>query len=157
MSEEGPITAAARLWPAQDATGFTYFDFLYACGSPLEALFYSELFWPRFVEVDDMVFLESSVEDESDRLRVREALYHYGGDRERTEKSFNTVEVGELFGKRAGEVTPGEEEALARRLCIFWSARLRESFPQRQFCVELLPADETAEVAVCFYQRAAER
>jgi hypothetical protein len=35
-----------------------------------------------------------------------------------------------------------------------WTARLRELFPNRAFSVEVVPASETGEIAVRFYQRA---
>ncbi|HEY8210551.1 MAG TPA: hypothetical protein VIG99_23875, partial [Myxococcaceae bacterium] len=77
LSSRGPIEAASRLWPEQDATGFDYFDFLHARGSPRQALFYSGLFWPQFVEFDGMVFLEGTIEDEPERQRVQEALRRF--------------------------------------------------------------------------------
>jgi hypothetical protein len=147
--------AASRLWPEQDATGFHYFDFLHACGSPLHALFYSGLFWPQFIEFEGMIFLEGTIEDESDRQRVREAFRQYGGDRTKTEQSFNSVEVPSLFGGRAAETTEREDEFLASRICAMWTARLRELFPDRRFVVEMQRADETGgEIAVRFYQLA---
>ena len=154
MSRRGPIEAASRLWPEQDATGFQYFDFLHARGSPRQALFYSGLFWPQFVEFDGMVFLEGTIEDESDRQRVRDAVHRYEGDRVKTEQSFNTMEIPSLFGGRATETTEEEDEFLASQICAMWTARLRELFPSRVFSVEVVPADETGEIAVRFYQRA---
>lgn len=154
MSSRGPMEAASRLWPEQDATGFHYFDFLHARGSPRQALFYSGLFWPQFVEFDGMVFLEGTIEDESDRQRVQEAVHHYKGDRMKTEQSFNTIEIPSLFGGRATETTEEEDELLASQICAMWTARLRELFPHRVFSVEVVPADETGEIAVRFYQRA---
>lgn len=154
MSDRGPMEAATRLWPEQEATGFHYFDFLHARGSPRQALFYSGLFWPRFVELEGMVFLEGTVEDESDRQRVLEALRRNGGHRARTEQSFNSVEIPSLFGGRAGETTEEEDELLAFQICAMWSARLRGLFPDRDFCVEVQPANEGGgEIAVRFYQR----
>jgi len=153
LSNRGPLEAASRLWPEQDATGFHYFDFLHARGSPRQALFYSGLFWPQFVELEGMVFLEGTIEDESDRQRVRDALRRYGGNRVQTEQSINTVEIPPLFGGRAGETTDGEDAFLASLICATWAARLRELFPDRAFAVEMVPADETGEIAVRFYQR----
>lgn len=148
------MEAASRLWPEQDATGFHYFDFLHARGSPRHALFYSGLFWPQFVEFNDMVFLEGAIEDESDRQRVREAVHLYEGDRVKTEQSFNTIEIPSLFGGRATETMNEEDEFLASQICAMWTARLRELFPSRVFSVEVVPPDEAGEIAVRFYQRA---
>lgn len=152
MSERGPIIAATRLWPEQDATGFGYFDFLHACGSPREALFYSELFWPRFEEYNDMIFLDGTIEDETDAQGVQEALIKYEGDRMKTEQAFNTIEIPWLFGGHAGETTDEEDVFLASRICEMWAVRLRELFPDRKFKVEVVPANQTEEISVRFYQ-----
>lgn len=50
------LLAFQRKYKDHDSIGFNYFDFLHAQGSPFNALFYSQLFWPEFVEVDGMVF-----------------------------------------------------------------------------------------------------
>jgi hypothetical protein len=153
MSRKSLIDAVSRLWPDQDASGFNYFDFLHARGSPQQALFYSGLFCPQFMEFDGMVFLEETIEDPSDQQRVREALRRYDGDQVRTEQSFNTVELPSLFGGRAMETTDEEDEILASQICATWRARLGELFPMRAFSVEVVPADGTGEIAVRFYQR----
>ncbi len=153
MTSRGAMEAASRLWPEQDATGFHYFDFLHAHGSPRQALFYSGLFWPQFVEFDGMIFLEGALEDESDRERVREALRLYGGDQAKTEQSFNTIEVPSLFGGRAAETTTEEDNQLASLVCAMWTARLQQLFPGRVFSVEVAHPSDDEEVAVRFYQR----
>ncbi|MBX3185007.1 MAG: hypothetical protein KF915_20460 [Polyangiaceae bacterium] len=117
MSEFGPIIAATRLWPEQDATGFGYFDFLHACSALRQALFYSGLFWPRFEEHYDMIFLEGTIEDESDKQRVQDALIKYEGSRMITEQDFNTIEIPWLFGGYASETTDEEEAFLASQIC----------------------------------------
>ena len=49
-----------KRYKGHDSAGFNYFDFLHAQGSPFNALFYSPLFWPEFIEIDGMVFLQNS-------------------------------------------------------------------------------------------------
>lgn len=132
MMDDPACRAAKRRWPEHDATAFGYFDHLHANGSPLEALFYSGLFWPSFVEVDGMVFLGRTVEDEADRERVRAAL-RACNDPCKVERDFNRVEVPCLFGRRLGGTTDDEDTSLpecsprpGRRLCA-------SSFPGRRF------------------------
>jgi hypothetical protein len=152
LTNRGPIEAALRLWPEHDATGFDYLDFLHAHGSPRLALFYSGLFWPGFVEFDEMVFLEATLEDDSARERVRAARSAHGGDRAKTEQLFNTVEVTSLFGARVGETTEDEDGLLASQLRAMWAACLQSMFPHRRFVVEVLPADDASDTAIRFYQ-----
>ena len=148
------VRTAKRLWPDVDATGLDYFDFLNACGSPRLALFYSRLFWPEFVDFQDMTFLDGTVDDDSGRTRVLEALATYEGDRAETERSFNNVEIPSLFGRLSGESTDDEDTQLAEQICSMWGARLRQLFPDRAYVVEVQPAtDEGDEIAVMFYRK----
>ena len=69
-----------------DAATFNIRDVIYACGSPLDALVYSRLLWPEFVEVEGMVFVEGTIESQEDRQRLAEALKEYGNDLTVTER-----------------------------------------------------------------------
>ncbi len=151
MTDDPVHRAAKRLWPEQDATAFGYFDHLHANGSPLEALFYSGLFWPTFVEVDGMVFLERTVEDEADRDRVRAAL-RACNDPSKVERDFNRVEVPYLFGRRIGETTDDDDAYLAGVLAKTWAAALREQFPGKTFRVSVLPVSQGEAIAIGFHQ-----
>jgi len=136
----------------QDARGFNFFDFLHAHGSPLDALFYSRLFWPEFVEIDGMVFLKETIEDDNDKARLDEVLKRYEGDKTKTEQSFNITEIPSLFGKKLAETTDEEDIVLAKRLAEMWQHRLRIVYPDRKFTVQILSAEETGgEVGVSFY------
>lgn len=136
----------------QDSSGFNFFDFLHAHGSPLDALFYSRLFWPEFVEINGMVFLKETIEDDDDRGRLDEALERYDGDKTKTEQSFNLTEIPSLFGKNLAETSDEEDLVLAERLAEMWQHRLQIIYPNRKFTVQLLSAEETGgEAGVIFY------
>ncbi len=155
MEDDHLLKRLRQLHRDPDTTNFDVLDFVAAFGSPLEALMYSRLFWPEFVEVAGMIFLKGSVEDEEDRRRLADALKRYGGDRARTEQAFNLVEVPSLlFTTRKGETTEDEDRWLAQRLAVMWRACLRHGYPDRDFVVEVLDPEETGgEVGVIFYQR----
>jgi hypothetical protein len=110
------LSVFRRKYKGHDSTGFNYFDFLHAQGSPFNALFYSPLFWPEFIEIDGMVFLKDSVEDSEDRKRLNEALHRHKGDKTKTEKAFNLIEIPSLFGKNISETTDEKDAFLADRL-----------------------------------------
>lgn len=136
----------------QDTTNFDFFDFLHAHGSPLDALFYSRLFWPEFVDINGMVFLKETIEDDDDKDRLDEALKHYDGDKTKTEQSFNTTEIPFLFGKNSEEITDEEDLALAERLAEMWQYKLQNIYPNRRFIVQILSEEETGDaIAVSFY------
>ena len=135
----------------KDTSGFNFFDFLHIQGSPLDALFYSRLFWPKFIEINGMVFLKETVEDD-DKGRLYETLQYYNGDKTETEKSYNLIEVPSLFGKNLDETSDDEDFILANRLAEMWYQRLQTVFPDRNFTVKILSAEETGgEVGVIFY------
>jgi hypothetical protein len=132
-------------------------DFVAAFGSPLQALMYSRLFWPEFVEIDGMVFLKESMEYDDDRRRLAEALEYYGGDLTQTEQSFNLVEVpSSLFTdyEALNETTEEEDLWLAQRLAQMWRACLSNRYPGREFILEVLQEDTGGgdAVSVIFYQ-----
>jgi len=138
-----------------DTTNFGVSDFLAAFGSPVDAVMYLRLFWPRFIRFEGMVFRQETLEDDDDQRRVRGALSRYAGDRTRTEQSFNLVEVPSgVFSRRASESSDEVDEFLAERLVELWAHRLAAAFPEEEFVVETVPAEETGgERGVVFYTR----
>lgn len=146
------LSAFRTKYKDQDSAGFNYLDFLHAQGSPFNALFYSQLFWPEFVEIDGMVFLQDIIEDSEDRKRLNEALVRYKGDKTKTEQAFNLVELPSLFGKNISETTDEEDAFLAERLTEMWRCKLALDFPNREFLVETVSAKETGgEIAIVFH------
>lgn len=141
--------------PDIDPSSFDVRDMIYAFGSPLTAIMYSRLFWPEFVEIDGMVFMEGTIEDEGDRRQLTLAFERCGKDRSLTERSFNLVEVpAHLFGRNAGETTEAEDFWFAQRLRDMWDARLKTLYPERRFVVEVLTPETTGgEVGIIFYQK----
>ncbi len=136
----------------RDSTGFNYFDFLHAEGSPFNALFYSQLFWPEFIEIDGMVFLRETIEDDADKKRLYEALDRYEDNKIKTEQSFNLVEIPSLFGRNSAETTEEEDMYLADRLAEMWRYKLAAVFPNREFVIKVLSPEETGgELALIFY------
>lgn len=154
MNDRHLIRRLRELHPDLDTTNFDVLDFVAAFGSPLEALMYSRLFWPEFIEIEGMIFLKESMEYEDDRQRLADALERYGGNRTQTEQSFNLVEVpSTLFTRHKGDTTEVEDQWLAQRLVQMWLAGLRHSYPDRDLVVKVLDPEDTGdEVGVIFYQ-----
>jgi hypothetical protein len=146
------LSAFRRKYKDQDSAGFNYLDFLHAQGSPFNALFYSQLFWPEFVEIDGMVFLQDNIEDSEDRKRLNEALLRSKGDKTKAEQAFNLVELPSLFGKNISETTDEEDAFFADRLTEMWRCKLALVFPNREFLVKTVSAKETGgEIAIMFH------
>jgi hypothetical protein len=133
-----------------DTTNFNVLDFLGAFGSPLDALAYSKLFWPDFVEFEGMIFLADFVEGEEDRSRIRAAMSKFS-TRQDVEKSFNQFMIPEIFFSRALPTVIDEENLyLAERIVEMWEARLARLFPSKSCVVELQLPDETQEGPTVF-------
>lgn len=134
----------------QDTTNWGILDFLWAFGSPVEATAYAKLFWPDFVPVDEMLLRSDVIEDGSDVERVRKALQEWNGDLEKTECSFNRLEIpSSIFGKRAGESSHETDEQLAQLLVEMWEARLNRKFPNEKFSVRL-ERESDGDISVTF-------
>ncbi len=135
-----------------DTSGFNAADFLGPFGSILEALMYSKLFWPEFVEYRGLVLRAECVEDDDDRRRIDQTLESHEGEISSSERDFNALEIPSgVFGKRMAESTDAEDRALAGLLKRMWSFRLEEAFPQQGFVVEIMEPSETGgEIAVTF-------
>ena len=112
MDRDRLVERLRGAFPGNENEGLNPLDILHKFGQPLTALLYSELFWPEFREVEGMVFLADSVEDEDDAARAKETLKRLG-DRQQVEKSFNFVEVPLVFGRAAGETTEDENKRVA--------------------------------------------
>ena len=154
LTEDPLIPLLKTQFASHDTSNFSVLDFVGAFGSPVEALAYSRLFWPDFVEYQGMTFRKDALEDESDRQRVLEALVQYDQDRTRTEQSFNLTEVpSTLFTRRASESTDDIDLLLANQLAEMWRARLHLLFPHLRFVVEVLsPKESGGEIALWFYR-----
>lgn len=156
MRDEELLLHLRAKYGEHDTHGFNFFDLLHLIGSPLDALLYSKLFWPEFVEIEGMFFLKETVEDDSDRDRIFKALKQYGEDKSKVEQSFNLIEIPSIFGKHLAETTDDEDRFLAERLAEIWRQRFAVLYPTKTFLVEVLSPEQTgSEVAVLFYSRRA--
>jgi hypothetical protein len=132
MHDELLIDHLKEFHAKADTTNFNVLDFVSAFGSPLEALAYSKLFWPDFVEFEDMIFHEGSIENEDDRSRIRVALSEFPTRRE-VEESFNQFLIpDDFFSAGLGTTTDEENIYLAERISEMWKARLAQLFPNKK-------------------------
>ncbi len=154
MNENFLIEHLHKVYSKHDTSNFNILDFMSAFGSPLDALVYSRLFWPEFIEFKEMIFLKESIADEDDKHKIAETLKRYGGDKTKTEQSFNLIEVPSgLFSHGLGDTTEEEDRWLAEQLSEMWLRRLQFLYTNRKFEVMVLDPEETGgEVGVIFYQ-----
>jgi hypothetical protein len=140
-----------RRHPDRDTTGFGLFDFIHALGSPIDALLYSALFWPEFLEIDGAIVASDTIEEEADLARLRASVHERGVVE--TEKRFNLREFSGLFGNGLAEIDDDQAQVLLGRLAEMWRCRLAARLPERRFAVEVWSPDETGgDLGVVFYQ-----
>jgi hypothetical protein len=122
------------------------------------ALACSALFWPKLVEIEDAVFIALYGDDERRLKRRFPELVREKNIRPHTARweewvsTFNKFEIVHLFKYWSGlqEIVEPAAEALGEVLVQTWTARLRSSYPNRTFEVNLLPddGDESTRVIV---------
>jgi hypothetical protein len=145
MHDELLISHLKQFHAKADTTNFNVLDFVSAFGSPLEALAYSYLFWPDFLEFEGMIFHQSVIEDEEDRSRIRAALSKFSSRKE-VEQSFNQFLIPDGFFAAGLSTTTDEENIwLAERIAEVWRARLAKLYPSKKCVVEVQSAEETGE------------
>lgn len=129
-------------------------DFVYRYGSVLDALLYSCLLWPRFVEIDSMVFVVGRLRGRNvpDLTRLHDALARFQ-EASRVEESFNLFEIPSDLFENVQDTTDEQVYWLAERLAEMWRAKLTLDFPGRRFTVKVLSPEETGgEIGITFYQ-----
>jgi len=145
MREKLLIDHLTKFHANSDTSNFNVLDFVSAFGGPLEALAYSYLFWPDFVEFEGMIFHQASIEDDEDRSRIRAALSELSS-RKAVEQSFNQFVIPEgFFSAGISTTTDDENQFLAERIAEMWKARLAQLFPTKRCVVEVQSPDETEE------------
>ncbi len=95
------------------------------------------LFSPKFVEYKDHVFLNENVEE-----RLKKNIIFpcpFGQDKKTTERSYNLFNLEEFFIETADESSGDLRmvKKLGDLLLYFWSIKLKESFPSKQFKFEI--------------------
>ncbi len=133
-----------ELHRAADTTSFHVLDFASAFGSPLEALVYSRLFWPDFLEIEGAVVPAVLHESEQDLSRIHEMLA-LGSTPAQVEQALNRFEIpSDFFASHRQPTTDEENLELAERLAQTWRARLSQLFPDQTFhvAVETAPDEQ---------------
>ena len=143
MTSEELVVELTRFHAGQNAKHFNTYDFISAFGSPLEAVMYSKLFWPDFIELEGMVIRSDVIDDESDRNRIIESLQLCNYEVQQLEYSVNRLDIpyGVFATRRAYECSEIVMKEMLKTLVEMWRARLSLLFQDRRFNV-LLEIDD---------------
>lgn len=154
MTSEELVVELTRLHADQNTKNFNAYDFISAFGSPLEAVMYSKLFWPDFIEIKGMVIRSDVIDDESDRNRIIEALQLCNDEAQQVEYSFNRLDFpyGIFATKRAYECSEIIMEEMLKTLVEMWRYRLSQLFQDRRFNV-VIEIDDDGTYFITFFQQ----
>ena len=96
------------------------------------AVVFSELLFPRFIEVRGCVILASRYV----RANFEDWWERTGGDRAAVECSLNHVHLWDLFDPADGPEGRALE-VLAERMALSWHAQAQQDFPDRSFVADV--------------------
>ena len=124
-------------------------DFAHAFGNGGDALLYSAIFAPDFIQIDGFIFLkELGVYPAGGWAEVAAGI---ASQREispaalqKFVNSINRIEVPYLFANCA--CSDEECDVLAQAIAHAWRVQLRGQFPDRAFTVRVMPPAETGSV-----------
>jgi hypothetical protein len=139
-----------RYGPGNGTEPWDRADYLHAFGNFRDALLYSTLFAPEFVEVEGCVLLkELGVQPEGGWAEVaatiKRARETSTDALKRCVDSSNWVEVPYLVTDTSA-TSEEEIEVPAEVIAQAWRARLRDCFPDRRFTVRIFDPAETGSV-----------
>ena len=106
-------------------------------------LYFSELFWPKFIKRHEFVFLKEGFTEE----RYKNIILQ--GD-ENSEFWMNLFLVSDYFEEI--ESSKNESIQLAKTLIQSWAAKLKTDFPDLNFIVQFLCNEDEGEYGLTFYQ-----
>ena len=125
------------------------------------ALGLTELFWPPFVEYEEMAFrgsAEDPVDDEASK-NLASWANTFNGSGSEVERMVNHEHLVDLFEQRHGEAEPDPEKLiyLGKVVRDMWAAKLKLDFPNRNFNVDLYVSEQSdiGEWLITFYQQSA--
>jgi hypothetical protein len=126
-------------------------SYLSEVGDATHALVYAWLYWPKLVEIRGAVFFALSGNDESEiSERLSSPVRDEGSERpvltwKELVDSYNIFEIGHLFRSTLASAEDSDDlhRGLGGVLVRTWRARLNEEYPNRQFSVRLVEADES--------------
>ena len=122
-----------------------------------ETLAVASVFWPRIVEVGDLIFLAEPYQpskDEVDPGRYKQKRTQE--EKRALERVMNASSLGQMFYAEKLEILENEQllDAFGETLKFFWSLRLKNLFPDKDFVVEIgdnIGGEEGR--VITFYQR----
>jgi uncharacterized damage-inducible protein DinB len=104
------------------------------------------VFWPGFVERNDAVFVDFLFDEASYDQWHAET----GGDIQAIEKILNHLHLWDLFDPKSDQEYTAVS-GLSRKIADAWKVSAHNSFPNREFCVEVSDEPEDYGPTITLY------
>jgi len=133
-----------------DGNGIDIRSWIGFTGNFQEAIGYSVIFWPTFVEIEGCIVREGIPRD-----NVLLWLKHFKGDRERVEAMVNHLHIEDLHYNGCKDSSPDRLSYLGRLLEEIYDCKLKRDFPNKTFNVlfeEPENKEDLLEYILTFYQ-----
>lgn len=138
-----------------DAAELSSGDLLHSHGSASQALLYSVLYVPQFLELGDSIVLRLTVptKEEEERFLALRGQVTSSASLEQLEASFNFLETGYIFDAQGRDSSDDEDDVLSHLLVRSWRGLLTTTYPNRRFVVEVVAPEQTGGVVgIQFYE-----
>jgi hypothetical protein len=145
MADLSDLLPELRAW--NDGAGIQPLDWVYCIARSDEAVAYTALFWPRFVEFDGYVLREGF---DPQNLRDWEAQRHI--DRQQIELAMNLLDVGGLFHNSKEPATAMLEARtvwVLDTLAEIYATKLMRDFPTKRFEISRLDDENDCAISFC--------
>lgn len=125
-------------------------DWIAHVGTIEVALAYTRFFWPPFVQVEDMVFLEAGYKLQS----LEDWKVAVGENPADIERHLNHTGLAEMFANPEiqQQLQPEQLHYFGQTLQTLWSLKLQQEFPQRQYKVQMGEGTSVEDYFITFYR-----
>ena len=125
----------------------TLLEYLYHNLSASLAIAVARLFWPELVLHKEGVFMvESFSEHVFDAWNSQ-----LSGDLAGIERAMNHVHLGDIAGS-LHTLGLKNQEYLANVISNCWQCRLKQAYPNRNFCIQVGPEANSSDFVITFFQ-----
>jgi len=136
---DGPMEyARIKSWVEEWGGGVDYLDYVKSNGDMALMMAFSQIFWPRFIEVDGCVLWDRSYE-KSNFTSWWDSL---SGDTRKIEVTLNQLRVWQLVEFSDADEDRQALKFIAVRIAKSWRSALYVEFPGQDFDVRVIDSDD---------------
>jgi len=116
---------------------------------PEDVLILSELFFPKFIEIDDCIFFEFRFDENT----YQTWRLNFGNDRRAIEAMINHVHIYDIFSHCEPDIEDSVFDRLAQVLQNAWSMYFQKVFPDKKIEIEYVSGEQDYGPTLYIYQK----